>query len=419
MPCWKSVLSRFIALSMLLATGTAWPADDAWFVDVETYTRLRDTRIDVAGPEPASFTALGVAPFLTAQALASSDLAIAAAQVFDDQGNPRAALGVDFAPLGLGDSHLELADYQHNRKKRFVSRIQLSMAASKGESRQDRSTRFSPTLRIVLHEQRDPRVHRGPGSLKDCFERHVTPPTAARMRQADLAAQLAELDLQLKTADLPPAERDQARQQREALHAQWQSAHSEYLAALHETVRTGMRDCRDDPEIAAYTWNATGHAIGISPTFRTLSDGLGALEPRGFVAFATTAYGFDALGTRPDYEASFLGRHAQILGQLLYRHHEPLIDPREPRTFANANQIAASARLRGGTSPWNANLEAAVLHDWFRNGDQDTFYKLSAGTDLHLAKGTWMSLSIGRTFWRGSIANETSGGVTIKKAFLD
>eukprot|EP01035_Chromulina_nebulosa_P011329 gene11329-15155_t len=72
-----------------------------------------------------------------------------------------------------------------------------------------------------------------------------------------------------------------------------------------------------------------------------------------------------------------------------------------------------------GTAPWNANLEAAVLHDWFKDRDDDSFYKLSAGTDLHLGKGLWMSLSIGRTFWRGAIANQTSGGVTLKKSFLN
>lgn len=100
-------------------------------------------------PEPASFTALGMVPFLTAQSLASSDFSVAAAQVFDDQGHPRGALGIDFAPVSLSESRLDLADYQHNHEKRFVSRIQLSMAVSKGESDDDRSTRFAPTLRIV------------------------------------------------------------------------------------------------------------------------------------------------------------------------------------------------------------------------------------------------------------------------------
>lgn len=412
---WKLVL----ALPAAMAANAAWSGDDSWFGDVEQYTRLRDTRIDVAGPEPASFTALGVAPFLTAQSLASSDLAIAAAQVFDDQGHPRGALGIDFAPVSLSESRLDLADYQHNREQRFVSRIQLSMAVSKGESDGDRGTRFAPTLRIVLHEQRDPRVHRGPGSLKDCFERHVSPPEDARIKLAELAAQLKAVELLLQDPSAEAAQRQQAQQRHEALQAQWQASQAAYRAALHETVRAGMRACRDDPQIAAYTWNATGHAIGISPTFRTLGDGLGALEPRGFVAFGTTAYGFDALGTHPDYAPSFLGRHAQILGQVLYRHNEPLEDPRQPRTFVDADEVVISARLRGGTSPWNANLEAAVLHDWFKDRDDDSFYKLSAGTDLHLGKGLWMSLSIGRTFWRGAIANQTSGGVTLKKSFLN
>jgi len=408
-----------LLLPALLLSGIARSAAPTWFDDVERYTPLRDTRLDVAGPEPASFTALGVAPFVTAQALASSDLSLAAAQVFDDQGRPRAALGVDFVPIGLSRTRLDLADYQHNRRKRFVSRIQLSMAVSKGESARDRSTRFAPTLRIVLHEQRDPRVHRGPGSLQDCFARRVAPPDAAREQQADAAAALQAVDRQLQDPALGPGGQPRLEQQRAAAQAQWQQAHDRYLAALHEGVRQGMRACRDDPEVAAYTWNATGHAIGISPSFRTLADGVGALEPRGFVAFATTAYGFDAQGTRPDWSPSFLGRHAQVLGQLIYKHREPLSDPQTPGPLYDANQLAVSARLRGGSSPWNANLEAAVIHDWFRNGDRDGYLKLGIGSDLHLGKGTWLSLSIGRTLSRSRISDRTSGGLALKKSFLN
>lgn len=411
--------SLAMALAAAMAAGAAWSEDGSWFDDVERYTRLKHTRIDVAGPEPASFTALGVAPFLTAQALASSDFAISAAQVIDDLGNPRAAVGLDFEPLTLADGALALSDYRRNREKRFVSRIQLSMAASQGESEADRSTRFAPTLRVVLHEQRDPRVHRGPGSLKDCFERHVSPPVAERAALAALTAQIKTLQQRLQDPLTDHAQSLQARVQLERLQPERQAAQQRYLALLRQTVEAGMRSCRDDPEVAAYTWNATGHAVGISPSFRNLSNGLGSLEPRGLVMFATIAYGFDALGSRPDYVPSFLGTHAQILGQVLYRLNEPLTDPARPRAFVDADQLAVSARLRGGTWPWSANLEVAALHDWFKNGHDDTFYKLSTGTDLHLAAGTWLSLSIGRTFWRDGIANETSGGVSIKHSFLD
>lgn len=416
---WISSWRPALALVMALLSGAGQAEDGSWFDDLERYTPLRHTRIDIAGPEPAGFTALAVAPFLTAQALAASDVAFAVSQVVDDQGNPRVAASLDLAPLTLTRAHLELADYQHNREQRFISRIQLSVAVSQGEGSGDVSTRFAPTLRVVLHEQRDPRVHRGPGSLKDCFERHVASPEAERRQQAERWALLQAAEQALTAPTASEAELQLARQRHESLLAQWAAGEDHYRQRLRETVVQGMKACRDDPQVAAYTWNATGHAIGIAPSLRSQNDGLGKLEPRGFVAFATTAYGFDALGTRPTYVPSFLGRHAQLLGQVLYRRNEPLRDPRGPGALLDADQLAVSVRLRGGNSPWNLNLESALIHDWFENGDQDSFYKFSAGADLHLGAGTWMSVAAGRSFWPGSLPNETSLGLSIKHSLLN
>ncbi|MEO6185625.1 MAG: hypothetical protein ABIP38_09835 [Steroidobacteraceae bacterium] len=127
-------LAGYIGLTCALFHGGLSPAADSWFADVERYTDLRETYLDVAGPEPASFTTLGVAPFLTAQALGSTDMAFSAAQVIDDYGNPHAAIGIDFAPTLLAGSAVTLEEYQRSHSQRTVSRLQLSVAVSKGES---------------------------------------------------------------------------------------------------------------------------------------------------------------------------------------------------------------------------------------------------------------------------------------------
>lgn len=383
----------------LLCSGYALAAEDSWYTDVERTTNLRDIRLDVAGPESASFTALGVAPFVTAQALASSDMSFSAAQVFDDFGNPRAAVGVDFAPTLLSRSEVTLGDYQHSHTQRTVSRLQLSIAVSHGESAQDKSTRFAPTLRIVFHEQRDARVHRGPGSLQDCFERKVSSPE-------DLRKQVATLDEQLRQAD--------TEQERSDLQAQLTAARERYRGALQEAARLGMKLCRDDPQVAAYTWNATGFALGISPTLRDDIDDLGSLKPKGMVMYATQAFGFDRLGRLPTYQPTFFGAHTQVLVQVLYRLDEPLLNPLQPRSFTEADELVTSVRLRAGVSRLNANIETAVIHDWFSGQKNDTLTRLSVGMDAHIARGTWLSLSMGRTFWRDVIPNQTSAGLSIK-----
>lgn len=412
-------IAPLVAVAWILVYGGPTCAADSWFTDVERYTSLRETRLDVAGPEPASFTALGVAPFVTAQALASSDVAISAAQVFDDYGNPRAALGVDFAPTLLTEREVTLGDYQHSHTQRTVSRLQLSLAISKGESTQDRSTRIAPTLRIVFHEQRDSRVHRGPGSLQDCFERYVTPPETLRAEQVALAEDFKATEAQLQDSALDDAERAAAELRRDDLQVRWRAAMARYRAALQEIVHQGMQSCRDDPAIAAYTWNATGFALGFSPSFRNDPDDLGALTPHGMVMYATQSFGFDRLGRQPTYAPSFLGAHTQILTQVLYRLNEPLLNPLKPSAFADADELVGSVRLRVGTSPWNGNVELAVIHDWFEHQRNDTLTKLSVGMDVHLAKGTWLSFSAGRTFWRDALPDHTSAGLSIKWAMLD
>jgi len=351
-------------------------AADSWFGDLERSTRLREIHLDVAGPESASFTALGVAPFITAQALASPDLAFSAAQVFDDFGNPRAAVGIDFAPTLLSRPEVTLGDYQRTHLQRTVSRLQLSLAVSHGESAQDSTTRVAPTLRIVFHEQRDPRVHRGPGSLQDCFERNVPPPEK-------------------------PANDSMEEQQR-------------YRDALKQAAKQGMKACRDDPEVAAYTWNATGFAVGISPSLRDDLDDIGALKPKGVLVYATQSFGFDGLGRLPGYVPTFLGSHAQVLTQVLFRYHEPLEDALKPGSFIDANELVGSVRLRAGSSRVSASVEAAVIHDWLPAQKNDALTRLSIGLDAHVARGTWLSLSVGRTLWREALPDHTSGGLSIK-----
>jgi hypothetical protein len=366
---------------LLLYGGASMAAEDSWFADLERYTRLRDIHLDVAAPESASFTALGVAPFITAQALASPDLSFSASQVFDDFGNPRAAVGIDFAPTLLSRPELTLQDYQRTHRQRTVSRLQLSLAVSHGESAQDSTTRVAPTLRIVFHEQRDPRVHRGPGSLQDCFERNVPAPEN-------------------------PANDSVEEQKR-------------YLETLKQAAEQGMKACRDDPEVAAYTWNATGFAVGISPSFRDDLDDIGALKPKGVLVYATQSFGFDSLGRLPTYMPTFLGSHAQVLAQVLFRYHEPLEDRVQPRSYLDANELVGSVRLRGGSSRLSGNLEAAVIHDWLPMQRNDVLTRLSIGLDAHVARGTWLTLSVGRTLWREALPNHTSGGLGIKFTPLD
>ncbi len=369
---------------------------------------LRQTQIDAASPEPGGFTALDVAPFRTAQTLTPFDLSFAAMQSISGPHRARTTLAIDFSSLTLLRSRpWQLSDYKGHHDNRVVTRAQLSIAASKGEGERDRSLRIAPALRVVLHQERDPRVHRGPGSLEDCFERSVALPDERRAAIADLGHRLDDVEQSLdEPAD--PATHDDEMHDWQSLESQWEDAVEQYRHALQAAVQKGMETCREDPQLATYSWNSTGLVVGGAPTLVANSGRIGDLGLHGYSAWATVAYGFDARGTLRDWTPGFFGHHAQVLGQFTFRHDQLLQHPGRKDIPDEANQYAYSVRLRGGTAPLNGSIEGTLLHDDFDDGGQDTYTALAFGTDLRLRSGTWLSASLERTFSRGRIPDRTS-----------
>jgi len=413
----KTWLVACAALCLAQVVGAA-PAADV-FHDLELEARLRQTQINAAAPEPAGFTSLGVAPFLTAQTISTTDLSFAAAQTFDGSGQQRLALGFDIAALHLlpdkwrGDQR-RLAYYKGNHNRRTIARPHLSVAVSKGESDRDPSLRIAPAVRLVLHQERDPRVHRGVGSLQECFERNVVLPADQRAAINELGRHLDATEQVMGGLAADAAARDAASHELATLEQQWTDAVGKYGRALHAVVGKGMEACREDPELVAYAWNSTGYAVGGSPTLRASNGQFDDLGFHGYSLWATASYGFDPGGRVRDWAPTFLARHAQVLLQLTYRHDQLLLRPGGQATSDEANQYAISTRLRAGTSALNGSLELALMRDDFDVGYGDTYTAVSIGGDVRLHEGFWLSASLGRTISRERIPEQTSVRVSLQ-----
>lgn len=383
------------------------------FHDVELEARLRQTQVDAGAPEPSGFTSLDMAPFHTAQTLSPSDLSFSMAQTFDGSGQKRFALAADLTTLQLlrgrwRGERWHLSDYKGHHNHRTIARAQLSIAMSKGESDRDQSLRIAPAVRVVLHQERDPRVHRGTGSLQDCFERNVGLAEDQRDATDALGRRLDAADMVLADPASGAAARAAARRELAILQPQWEEAVEQYRKALRELVRKGMAVCREDPELAAYAWNSTGYAVGASPTLRASNGAVDDLGLHGYSVWATASYGFDPHGRVRDWTPTFLGRHAQVMLQLTYRHDQLLLRPGGQASSDEANQYAASTRVRFGKSRLNGSLEFALLHDDFDVGAEDTYTAMTIGADMRLHEGVWLSASLGRTISREKIPEETS-----------
>ncbi|MEJ0099449.1 MAG: hypothetical protein WDO12_06795 [Pseudomonadota bacterium] len=403
-----------LAATPLAQAATADPYASV-FHDVEAEAYLRRTQIDAAAPEPGSFTALGVAPFQTAQTLSPFDLSFAAAQSLDGAHRPRTTLAIDFSSLTLLRSRpWHVSDYKGHHDHRVVARAQLSLAASRGEGDDDRSLRLAPALRVVLHQERDPRVHRGPGSLEDCFERNAPMSGDRRIAIAELGQQLDAVEAELDAPFPDEATRDATLADWQSLESRWDGAVNEYRRALQESIDKGEATCREDAQMAAYAWNSTGLVVGGSPTFIAHDGRIGNVAAHGYSAWTTVSYGFDARSTLRNWSPTFFGRHAQLLGQFLFRHDQLLQRPGRRDVMDEADQYAYSVRMRAGTSPVNGSLEFALMRDDFDNGAADSYTGVTLGADLRLRYGTWLSASIGRTFARERIPDQTSLRVSLQ-----
>lgn len=114
-------------------------------------------------PASPAFTALGVTPEKIIRPGNARDLALAILQGVDENGNFQNGLAIDSAwylPL-LGTKETK-RDYIENpegfNSTRFLSRMNISIGASKGSSDNDKSTRVSVGIRQVIFDYGDPRL---------------------------------------------------------------------------------------------------------------------------------------------------------------------------------------------------------------------------------------------------------------------
>jgi hypothetical protein len=212
------------------------------------------------------------------------------------------------------------------------------------------------------------------------------------------------------------ASRVQAFEDWQKLESRWEDAVDDYRHALLDTIDKGMTACREDREMSDFAWNSTGYAVGAAPLFRGPDGTLHDLALHGYTAWATASWGFDARGRMRDWSPGFFGRHAQVLGQLTLRRDVLLPRPGASGVFDEANQHVVSVRLRGGTSPLNASLEFALLHDDFEHGIDDTYTAWSIGADMRVLPGTWMNASIARTFARERIPDRTAVRISLQRS---
>lgn len=372
---------------------------------IERTISVRKSRLDVSDPESAGLVALGMEPFVTALVVVPPDFSMSSVVGQDERGESKLGVALDFSPYMIFAGHAPLRSYQGDRLARLFYRVQLSLAVSRAAFNDEEGLRIAPALRIVFHDRRDPRVHRGPGSLLNCLYNNSLPPPP------DWEARIEDITRELSAPSMRASENASLREQllaerarREQDLAQWAS--TEVSRAIHI--------CRNESSVARYGWDATGLAGGIGPVFTGRSESPARASSTSMAAWLTGSYGFDPGSDHSAYATTWWAAHAQVLGQIMYQRGDRVEVPTSGGTTnsTHINRLTLSTRLRFGAPDASGSFEGALIHEERRGLGDQIYSRLSLGGDYRLAEGTWLTMSVGRT-----VARDTKN-ITLVRAAL-
>jgi hypothetical protein len=159
------------------STSSATPSNDSAAkgkscIDDKVNCDVGATVESLTAPESPAFTVLGVAPSEITRPTSPSDFSTFLVNAFDEQGHFQSGLALDAAPFLLlgnklswwshyGDPTRKSGDKKEGKKYWWVpplARTTVSFGTTKGASDSDPALRLAVGVRIVLYDERDPRL---------------------------------------------------------------------------------------------------------------------------------------------------------------------------------------------------------------------------------------------------------------------
>ena len=182
--------AHIIALSALiffLQPVSGWSSDRS--------LTTADAAIDLPIPDSAAFTALGFGPSLVENPSSPRALAGSLLQGFDAKGNSRTGISIEGAPFLLyHDRRKDLRGYQNEDASKVLDRTMLSLAAVKGGSEVEASTRLALGIRVTIWDAGEPRMDK---DLADCLRNALIDVDVRRKRELDeLTDEIDRLQIQ-------------------------------------------------------------------------------------------------------------------------------------------------------------------------------------------------------------------------------
>jgi hypothetical protein len=159
------------------------------------------------------------------------------------------------------------------------------------------------------------------------------------------------------------------------------------------TVLPSEATARIANEVYDAIWNDSYWAFGVAPRMRSTSGNISQLSYDGGSAWTTMSYGFE--GAKKNFGLGFLEDNSQLLLHTSFRDRQRVTDPTNPTGKITEDAWIAGAQLRLGGNDWNVFGEIS----WEKHRPKDrprrsteTYF---VGFERKLKEDLWLQLSAG------------------------
>lgn len=348
--------------------------------------------LDLSVPESPGFTILGLNPQTVVRPASPREFVATLINGLDNNGNFQTGVAIDTAPYLLLANTLRneeafnpdgtrkipilsLADYRKNPKgfniTRVVSRIQFSLATTKGTTTDDKSARIGTGLHFTIFDYGDPRMDT---KFDDCFAKF----------NKDIEQQ-ARIDLTLNPDLSVLLDRNDANKVEDRIT---QIKTSSWLEQFKKTCVI---------ESKKRNFARSSFIIGGAGSWISKSGESSKFTYNGAGFWSSLAYGFEGL---PGLE-----QKAQLIFHFRRRVKEEVPDPLNTGKFIAKDSNLFGARLRFGTPKLTGNIEGVYQGEHFAGRKADDNFRLSLGADYKVADNVYLNFSIGGETKKSNISD--------------
>ncbi len=370
-----------------------------------------EVREDFLVPTSPAFAVLGVTPEQVIRPDTPKALGAALLNGVDPDGNLQSGIAIDFSPYYLfAGRYLTLKQYRNSLPTRVASRLQVSLATTKG-SNDDKALRLATGFRVALWDKADPRMS---PFLDTCYDgAGLKELEKGRNEKASFLAALGAIHFSIEERTKQiikekeqghtdevralEAEVEKLRAQEPAL-SEKRDVTAQKVATLQaqakEVLAKIWSDC--NKEFEKMYWNATNFTVGAAPIFISKDGNVGDLTGSGGAVYGTFAYGFEGI---PRLEHT-----SQVILHARYRTKEQLADPKMAGSFIKQDVVLLGAQLRiagpdfgnkvgGRDLAFFGEFDYSILNRYGMK--DDNLYRYAIGAEYKLMDNVTLSLTVG------------------------